>query len=162
MVGELMTDLIRKFVEIGLKYSDIPESYLESGGYYIVSDLLGRYFILPNIKFRRLNTWFILSSIPARMRRSTCLAYVDKAVFESMKEYGRRALGGEDKGIELYGLSQIEDGSPEGIFDAIIEGKESGVTNFRISSTEMGATLKKIQFGAGSYKSGVDQVFSKL
>jgi len=173
-----MTDLIDEFVEIVTPYCDAPPSFIESGGYYLISTLLGRYFRCTQMPQRgRPNIWFILSSVPGLMRRSTIQHYTDHVYQRVMMGYYERLniapdfsdeeeeeLTEEDK-IELtlkyrekliYD-SMIEEGTPEGIMDKI-EDAEQDV--FTIVSTEMGSVFQRMR--RRDYNVGVSTLLSKL
>jgi hypothetical protein len=73
-------DLIDRFKNILIKYSDTPEEFAEAGGYSVISATAGRFF-KSKYEFKgRPNTWIIISSIPGRMRRSTVLEAVDYVI----------------------------------------------------------------------------------
>lgn len=155
-------NLIQKYLDITQKYSDAPEIFLEAGAYHIISTLLGRFFFLKDIKIRRPNTWFIISSIPGRMRRSSALDYANNVIYSALMEYYYRQDASIDinDGLSKFRLSDIEEGSPEGIVDRIQEGIEEGVNSYHITSSEFGGVLQKIA-GKG-YEKGVDSLLSKL
>ena len=149
-------NLIDRYVGITEKYTDAPEMFLRAGGYFLISTLLGSFFNLPDVKVGRLNVWFILSSIPGRMRRSSVMNYVTFVLKNTLKQfYINQGLTG-DEAEQLYALSQIEDSSPEGLCDAIIEGVEHNLMSFCIMSSEFGIVLQRIQSGGKHYSSGVD------
>lgn len=76
----MTSDIIEKFYEIVKPYCDAPDSFILGGGYYLVSDLLGRFFRCSQMPFGseggRPNFWYLMSSIPGRMRRSSVQRYV--------------------------------------------------------------------------------------
>ncbi len=83
-----MTDLIDEFVGIVRPYCDSPDCFIEAGGYYIMSTLLGRFFRCTQMPQRgKPNTWIILSSIPGRMRRSTIQHYTDYIYKRAMVKF---------------------------------------------------------------------------
>ena len=173
-----MTDLIDEFVEIVTPYCDAPSSFIEAGGYYLVSILLGRYFRCTQMPQRgRPNIWFILSSIPGRMRRSTIQHYTDHVyqrvmmgyyeklnVTQNFSDEEEEKMTEEEK-IELILKyrekliydSMIEEGTPEGIMDKI-EDAEQMV--FTIVSTEMGSVFQRMR--RRDYNVGVSTLLSKL
>lgn len=178
-----MTNLIEEYINIIKEYTDSPKIFQQASGYFLTSTLLGQYFNIQWLHKGRPNVWFILSSIPGRMRRSTIQDFNDCVLFTSLTEgykqiqkandatrianpnapkltEAERERKLKDEANTMYMNSIIEDGSYEGIQDRIITGVESGVTNFSINSTEFGNTLKKIT-GSG-YRSGTDTLFSKL
>jgi len=173
-----MADLIDEFVDIVTPYCDAPSSFIEAGGYYLISTLLGRYFRCTQMPQRgRPNIWFILSSIPGRMRRSTIQHYTDHVYQRTMMGYYEKLnitpdfsdeeeekLTEEEK-IELILKyrenliydSMIEEGTPEGIMDKI-EDAEQMV--FTIVSTEMGSVFQRMR--RRDYHVGTSTLLSKL
>jgi hypothetical protein len=154
-------NLIENYVDITKKYTDAPEMFLRAGGFFLISSLLGEFFSLPDVKVGRLNVWFILSSIPGRMRRSSVMNYANFVLKKTLIQYYVNQNKDNDKANHLYSLSQIEDCSPEGLCDAIIEGAKYNIMSFFITSTEFGDILKRIS-GGKHYSSGVDILLSKL
>jgi len=169
---EKKRDFITRFVNICSTYCDAPEIFIEAGGYHIVSSLLGRYFKstwLP--KPGKPNLWFICSSIPGRMRRSSVYGYVEfvyKKVIGKMirdKLLEENAQLPDDKKIKINKeLIQsiiddgiIEEGSPEGIMDHI---DQTELDCYAIMSTEFGVIF--LRMGGTHYESGVGSLFSKL
>ena len=173
-----MTDLIDRFVEIVTPYCDAPPSFIEAGGYYLISTLLGRYFRCTQMPQRgRPNIWFILSSIPGRMRRSTIQHYTDHVYQRVMMGYYEKldvtpklndeveAELTEEEKIELILKyrekliydSMIEEGTPEGTMDKI-EDAEQMV--FTIVSTEMGSVFQRMR--RRDYHVGSSTLLSKL
>ena len=155
-------NLIQKYLNIIQKYSDAPVIFLEAGGYQIISTLLGRFFLLKDVKIPRPNTWFIICSIPGRMRRSSALDYANRIIFSGLTEYYFRHDGDIEFADRLrkFRLSDIEEGSPEGIVDRIQEGIAEGINCYHMTSTEFGGVLQRIS-GKG-YEKGVDSLLSKL
>jgi len=173
-----MTDLIDEFVEIVTPYCDAPSSFIEAGGHYLISILLGRYFRCTQMPQRgRPNIWFILSSIPGRMRRSTIQHYTDHVYQHAMMRYYEKLNVNldlsdeeeekitEEEKIELtlkyrekliYD-SMIEEGTPEGIMDKI-EDAEQDI--FTLVSTEMGSVFQRMR--RRDYNVGVSTLLSKL
>jgi hypothetical protein len=153
--------LIQKYVDIARKYTDAPITFLEAGGYYIISTLLGQFFRIKYSKAYRPNFWSIIASIPGRMRRSEALNLANHVVYCSTIKYLREHEGIQTgEAIYKYRLSDIETGSPEGICDSIEEGIRNDIHTYQITSTEFGGVLKKIT-GKG-YEEGVDNLLSKL
>jgi hypothetical protein len=173
-----MADLIDEFVDIVTPYCDAPSSFIEAGGYYLISTLLGRYFRCTQMPQRgRPNVWFILSSIPGRMRRSTIQHYTDYIYQRAMMGYYEKfniAPHFSDKEEEklteeekmeltlkfrkkLIYDSMIEEGTPEGIMDKI-EDAEQDV--FTIVSTEIGSVFQRMT--KRDYHIGVSTLLSKL
>lgn len=172
-----MADLIDELVDIVTPYCDAPSSFIEAGAYYLISTLLGRYFRCTQMPQRgRPNIWFILSSIPGRMRRSTIQHYTDYVYQRVMMSFYEKLnitpnfseeeekLTEEEK-IELtlkfrknliYD-SMIEEGTPEGIMDKI-EDAEQNV--FTIVSTEIGSVFQRMT--KRDYHIGVSTLLSKL
>lgn len=126
---------------------DAPEIMIKATGYYLQSAILGEFFTNPSLPIgsQRPNLWFILSSIPARMRRST----VQRTTYDSIKHI----IGNEEAANMV-----VEEGSPEGITDAISQLTGASCT---IQSTEFGAVLIKARNGSG-YEFGTLSLLSKL
>lgn len=173
-----MTDLIDEFVDIVTPYCDAPSGFIEAGGYYLTSTLLGRYFRCTQMPQRgRPNIWFILSSVPGLMRRSTIQHYTDYVYQRVMMGYYERLnitpdfsdeeeeeLTEEEKTEltleyreKLIYDSMIEEGTPEGIMDKI-EDAEQDV--FTIVSTEMGSVFQRMR--RRDYNVGTSTLLSKL
>ena len=131
------TDLIKT-------YTDSPELFIRASAYYLISATLGEFYINKAVPFgvQRPNLWMILSSPPGRMRRSTVqgLAYLTY----------KRVIG--DTAFETI----LEDGSPEGVIDAINEANRS----YTIHSTELGGVLSRCKYA--QYEQSLFTVWSKL
>ncbi len=81
-------NMIDKFVFIVKEYCDAPETFIRAGGYSLISSLQGRFATVVGVPFSgRPNPWFIISSIPARMRRSATLNYVEYVYKGILKQY---------------------------------------------------------------------------
>lgn len=157
----MFMNLIDEYVETTREHTDAPEIYLRASGYHLISTLLGQFFEIQWLHRGRPNLWFLLSSIPGRMRRSTVSSFDDCVLYNSLIEYYMEIMNIKKKdAIEIYANNIIEDGSYEGIQDKIIQGVENGVTNFSILSTEFGDVIRKLS-GKG-YRQGTDVIFSKL
>ena len=174
-----MADAIDKWCEIVEKYCDSPKLFIEAGGYYLTSVLLGRFFRCPQLPQRgRPNIWIILSSIPGRMRRSTLQHYANYVFKNALLEFYDRIGLVPDTLVEeeLEGLSEeerreviraerermiddcvIEEGTPEGIMDAI---EATGQNVYTIVSTEIGSVFQRMR--ARDYQMGVLTLLSKL
>jgi len=173
-----MTDLIDEFVDIVTPYCDAPSGFIEAGGYYLISTLLGRYFRCTQMPQRgRPNIWFILSSIPGRMRRSTIQHYTDHVYQRVMMGYYEKlniapnfieeeenTFTEEEKiGVALKYResliydSMLEEGTPEGIMDKI---EDADQDMFTIVSTEMGSVFQRMR--RRDYQTGVSTLLSKL
>lgn len=163
---------IQRFVDICKPYCDSPEVFLEASGHYIISWILGRYFESTWIpKPGRPNLWILLSSIPGRMRRSSLYGYVDfverKVLFTLLKEQklleNEQLPDGEKKKISDRDIQRelddliIEEGTPEGIMDAI---DETDSKNYAIKSPEFGGVFVKIS--DKHYEAGTGILFSKF
>lgn len=174
-----MSDLIDEFFNIVEPYCDAPESYIKAGAYFLVSDLLGRFFICREMPLGgRPNLWFIMSSIPGRMRRSSVISYTAFVLKRVLKRFYEKTghkptiLKEEDFSDDekeeltrqfykdLIDDNTLEEGTPEGIADAIEEAhNKHGETVFRIISTEMGGVFKGM---SKDYNVGVSTLLSKL
>ena len=142
MAEDLIETITKKFMD----YTDAPEVFIRGAAYYIISATLGSYFrnsFVP-LGCQRPNVWIVLSSIPARTRRST----VQRLSYSIFKD----VVGGEQANNMT-----IEDGTPEGIMDAICEFESESYT---IQSTEFGSILSKMR--RREYSIGISSLLSKL
>ena len=139
-------DFIDEYTKQVMEYTDAPESFIRASAYYIVSATLGEFYVNRLVPFgaQRPNLWLVLSSIPGRMRRST----VQRLAYMSYKKI---------IGADFFPDMIIEEGTPEGIMDAIGEEPNSSYT---IQSTEFGAVMERMS--KGSYQYGVASLLSKL
>ena len=80
-------NLIDQLVEITEKYVDSPQVFHQAMAYHILSTTLGRFYRLVDVKISRPNTWFIISCIPGRGRRSTIINLSNAAVMEALKQF---------------------------------------------------------------------------
>jgi hypothetical protein len=136
---------IDNFIEKIEAQTDAPKLFLRSAAYYLVSSTLGEYFnneLVPR-GVKRPNIWIILSSLPGRMRRSTVQNIVTNIYSEVIGELAPSTIW--------------EDGSPEGIIDAV----EEGIDFYTLQSTELGGVLAKCKKN-DSYAHGLFTLWSKL
>lgn len=160
-------DLIDVFVNITKKETDAPVKFLKSAGYHLVSNLLGRFFIIPDAQNLRPNLFFVNSAIPSRFRRSTVHSYHNQVFKRALRSYYSNLLSRpaysecEHDANDLASRSLIGEGSPEGITDHLQDMVDSQRTIecFTIMSDELGGVLR--QFGKG-YSSGISQLYSKI
>jgi len=143
---------------------DIPSLFVKAAGYYIISSTIGRFVnILETPVEMRPNTWFVCSSIPGRMRRSTAITSVFKILEVFYKEYTKHVWGNQKDGKDIFKRSIIEQGSAEGILDTIIDGQKNGVDCFHILSSEFGRTIREITSSSSrGYAKNTDTILSKL
>ncbi len=155
-------NLIDRYYNIVSEYCDAPEVFIRASGYHLVSSLLGRFLSSKNFPGRPVigivpNVWFILSSIPGRTRRSTvhnCDSYVYK---KTLKDF----LEDDENKDRIIEDSVIEEGTPEGIADHIVESnRDLNLKHYDIQSPEFGGVFKKTQ--KGNYEEGLPTAFSKL
>ncbi len=150
-------DLISKFTKIVSEYCDAPEDFIKAGGYHLVASLLGRFAILPNVPYgNKPNPWFILSSIPSRMRRSTVLNYVEFVYKRALSYF----YNGDKDTKQKIAHSILEEGTIEGLMDHIETAYNEGITAFTIMSSEFGGILKRMT--STNYQIGVSSFLSKL
>lgn len=148
-------NVMDRWLGILAKYNDSPTTFRVAGGYSILAVCYGQFYDFPDARGMRPNVWFINSCIPGIGHRSTIINYVNYVIRSAMQEFYKND---KDKlRNALIGL-QIEDGTPEGIADAIIKGQENDIDNFLLCSSEFGGILKKICSSSG----GVDILFSKF
>jgi len=158
---------VDEFVDIISNYSDTPNVYAKAGAYHILSSCIGRFIEMPDFKVSRPNTWFILSSIPGRMRRSTIIRYVQAVTHHSLLEYYKaykqlKKMECSDEEIKQRVYSNaIDDGNAPGIADAIIFGNNIGINAFEITCPEIGDLIRKI-VNPSSTTVNVDNLLSRL
>lgn len=180
MTDDIITRYTKTILEQEPDY-DIPEIFVKASGYHLVSSLLGRFFRCPLMPSKgRPNLWFIISSIPGRMRRSTILN-LDSYVYRHtlLKYYEKLGLKPLQKEVESEeelenqkGVTEkqilewrkkrtwntiIEEGTPEGIVDKI---ESTKLKDYTIMSTEFGGVLRRMR--SRDYQVGVSSLLSKL
>lgn len=101
----------------------------------------------------RLNVWFLLSSIPGRMRRSTVHNYENYVYKTTLEKF---YLDEERK--KKISASIIDEGTPEGITDHINQNPE--LSAYVIKTPEFGGVLAKTK--EGGYEYGLPTFLSKL
>jgi len=165
-------DLIDKFVAIASEYTDAPDDFLVAAGYHLVSSLLGRFTVIagtPNDK--RPNPWFLLSSVPGLMRRSTVVNLAERVYRRALRRFyeetrpkkpGESEAEYRERIEKLIDDSIIEEGTVEGLTDHIEDayGGEDRVKEFVIHSPEFGAVLSRMT--ERHYQAGVLSLLSKL
>ena len=122
-------NVIKAYEEIVEEHTDVPPIYAKAGAYHILSTCIGRFIRFDDWKLYRPNTWFIVCSIPGRMRRSTIQSLTDWVVSCSItnhyKYIDNRIIGnkyGEDHKIltqkqkdddstNKFYASEIQDGT---------------------------------------------------
>jgi len=154
--------IVKEFVDIIDKYVDPPKVYTEAGAYHILSSCVGAFVEMPDFKVNRPNTWFILSSIPGRMRRSTIIKYVNYVNRVAWQDFYENYIK-IDKDLinQMVYTQRIDDGNAPGIADAIIEGNKMDINNFSISCPEIGDIIRKIT-NPTSATVNVDTLLSRL
>ncbi len=166
-----MEDIIKLYVDVVSEYLDAPEIFIRASAYHLVSSLLGRFFHcssipgFPKLHFRP-NTWFIISSIPGRTRRSTLLNYTNSVYRDTISPYLSETLRKENGepygGRELRQVvmdTMIEEGTAEGLLDHFSQTQEI-INEYVIVSGEFGAVLTKMN--SKDYEVGVSSLLSKL
>lgn len=154
-----MKNLIDEYVEIVSGYTDSPREFVEATGYYIVSTLLGRFCRTPYARgMAKPNVWFLISSMPGLMRRSTVIGWANYVYKRALTRYFNEELGMDKYEAKLKVMySLIEEGTPEGIADNI---QDSGLDTYNIVSGEFGTIMMKM--GSKHYTHGVSTLLSKL
>lgn len=158
-----MTDcLLKKLMDITTKYCDAPMVFHIALAYHVISVTLGQFFEMPDLKCGRPNVWFVLSCIPGRGRRSTIMGYNHKLLFSTLMKYyvQTKKFTKENAGKNVW-KSIIEDGTPQGVCDSIMEGLDCGFRTFELCSGEFGDILKRITSDQ-HYTSGMDTLLSRL
>jgi len=142
-------NLIDDYMKIVTKYTDAPKVFLKASAYHILSTTLGPFFKISASKVDRPNTWFILSSIPGRTRRSTVIEYNSSVILNAYTTYYSRIDSYDSKrSEEKYMNSIIETGTSQGICDKLLHGINNDVHVFNICSHEYGDVLKRICFSS--------------
>ncbi len=160
-----MVNLIDLYTDTVKEYLDSPEIFIEASAYHLVSNLLGRFCVCPvapGTSGMSPNVWIIISSIPARGRRSTVAGYCNEVYEKASKihytETEGEKLREEEKSVmERIAETYIEEGTPEGIVDHI---QETNYGNYYINSTEFGSVLQGMS--SKDYELGVATLYSKL
>jgi hypothetical protein len=153
-------NFIDRYVEVVERHVDAPEIFIRASAYWVISALLGRYFRCPQLPHlsARPNLWFVLSSIPGAMRRSTVQSLAEhvyrRAYIGYLVEHERME---RRKAEAIVDDSLIEEGTPEGIIDHI---EATQLDSYAIVSTEFGAVLKRAL--TREYELGVLSLFAKL
>lgn len=177
-----LLDLIEKYFSIIKPVCDAPDSFIIGSALSVVSDLLGRFFTAHQMPYSSRGGlpvfWYIMASIPGRMRRSSVARYADyirkKALIQFYQKTSYRPtkykpqewneLTEDEKNQvyeQIYADTTLEEGSPEGIADAIQYAYEEWNINvFRILSTEFGPVLKRAS--GNGYENGALTLLSKL
>ena len=163
--GRNMKDIIEEYIRIVEKYLDAPSTFIRASAYHVVSSLLGQYFWCPHIGSSQgglhPNTWFILSSIPGRTRRSTVAGYANKVYKDALITYHMNKepepLNKSDA-TKLMFNTIIEEGTPEGIMDHICMNKK--INSYAIMSSEFGSVLTRMSTKESQV--GVSSLLSKL
>lgn len=152
-------NLIDEYVDMVRNYTDAPHVFVEASAYHLISNLLGRFTRTTYLRGHgKPNLWFILSSIPGRMRRSTVIGLSKRAYKKALYEYFLEVLKWKPElaNEKVFG-SIIEEGTPEGIMDNI---EETNLDSYAIINSEFGIVLQKI--ATKGYEFGVSTLFSKL
>ena len=159
----MMGSLIDEYLEIMGKYTDAPLVFQQAVAYHLISATLGQFFDIPFSKTPRPNLWFILSSIPGRTRRSSLITqFSESPLFLAYVNFYMNIENlSYDDAKNRYSLSQMTEGTPEGICDVIQEGVTQGIVTYNFSDTEFGNTIKNIS-GKGHYSQGLGTLLSKL
>jgi hypothetical protein len=150
-------------VEITEKYIDSPEVFHQALAYHHISATLGQFFSIWDVPCGRPNVWFVLSCIPGRGRRSTIMNYNSILTNSTLVPYYKKIR--ECDGKEARNIifkSMIEDGTPQGVCDSIMEGIIAGANSFMLCSGEFGDILSKITTDKKNNTSGFDTLLSRL
>jgi hypothetical protein len=136
---------IDSYVEKVGEQTDSPPIFIRASAYYLVSATLGEFYVNRAVPrgVQRPNLWIILSSLPGRMRRST----VQSLAYSTYK----RVIGDETACDTI-----LEDGSPEGVIDAIKE----NIDAYTLHSTELGGVFARCKHSP--YAQSLFTVWSKL
>jgi len=154
-------NLIDEYVDIVSPHLDAPKIFIEASAYHLVSSLLGRFCAsasAPGLSGLRPNVFIIISSIPARGRRSTVANYCNLVYEHALRKYYEHNLNiGHDEALRKAQETYIESGTKEGIVDHI---SDSDLRAYYINSTEFGSVLKSM--ATKEHEIGLVSLFSKL
>ena len=158
-------DILEEYENLVKRHLDAPEVFIKASAYHLVSSLMGRFFRCPHIPGHpglgcRPNTWFIISSIPGRTRRSTVANYATSVYKRSLSTFFQETIPEWANAHEANKKvldSIIEEGTPEGITDHI---NISELDAYTIMSSEFGAVLTRIN--TKDSEVGVSSLLSKL
>lgn len=152
---------------------DSPKEYIEASALHILSAITGRFVYYPGILLlTKANLMITLASIPGRTRRSSLMS-VDGPVYEGCYRdllNKTRTIPPDDLD-KLVADSILEEGSPEGIADGIIDyrknlieypmkGPFENIFNVDFQSSEFGDVLKNMG-KEGGYQRGTARLISK-
>jgi len=154
-------NLIDEYIDLVSPHLDAPNVFIEASAYHLISSLLGRFCAsasAPGLQGLRPNAWIIISSIPARGRRSTVANYCN-LVYEhaSRRHYENIMNIGHDEALRVARDCYIEGGTQEGIIDHI---SSTDLRTYYINSTEFGAVLQSMI--KKDHELGVSALYSKL
>lgn len=155
------SNFIERYLSLVKEYSDVPYIFARASAYHIISTLLGQYVRCPLLPsaLNKPRVWFIISSLPGLMRRST-IHDLDKLVIKSALQEFYNLKGDKRSEEDIQKDIQdmfIETGSSEGIIDHIENTKLSVYT---LMSAEFGVTLDEMR--TKDYQSGVTGLLNKL
>lgn len=183
-VNDTIIDVVRTLQ----KHIDAPTSFLVGGAYWLNSALLGQFYRCRHIPSGMPNVWYIMASIPGRCRRSSVMSayvtiyrkvmtkYLEKTgitdifnqeireTFEALPEKEQQKKKNKPKYVS-HGMyienTRLEEGTPEGIMDAIQYAHENLKLNtFHFTNPEFGGTLS--QMGKTGTPYGISRIMSML
>jgi len=152
-----MSDSLKKqYVELLVGHIDSPETFIESCAYSILSSTIGRqyHYLHPDtVHPFRPNTFFMLSCIPGRGRRSSVLNNWNYTYKKTLTNYYRGLE--TDKDIDdLIDATKFTGGSCQGVVDHIEEAIGLyNVNEFVNFNTEYSSTIKLM--APGKYSEGL-------
>ena len=154
-------NLINEYVDILTPHLDAPEIFIKASAYHLVSALLGQFCAsasAPGTSGLRPNAWIIISSIPARGRRSTVANYCNLVYEHASRKFYEETLNiGHDEALRRAKDTYLESGTKEGLVDHIAA---TDYRSYYINSTEFGTVLQGMV--TKEHELGVAALYSKL
>jgi len=140
--------------------TDAPDIFQEAAILHSISFLLGRYFEF-DFTPTKLNLWFILAGAPGITRKSTISKYNDIVIQQCLRNYFGRQQKPVQEIEDLLNLTNIQQGSKEGVIDKIVLAHNKGLNHMTVCDSEFGETILKA-FKAGDYAHGINTLYSRL
>ncbi|MFA5102487.1 MAG: hypothetical protein WC525_04990 [Candidatus Thermoplasmatota archaeon] len=152
---------ITRFESSLKKHTDINDFFRNAGGYTIIAQTLGRYYILDDYELRP-NMYIMVSSPPRMGRRGDLFHYVDIVKNSCFDQFHNAGLSPENrakKNLEITAHS-LDGGSPQGLIDDINQFRDGTNGSVAIQSEEFGKRLEGILNNEG-YMSRMDSILCK-
>lgn len=139
------TNLIKYIKDITTENIDAPPIFHDMLAYHAISATLGMFFKPRTIVLTRPNLFFVMSCIPGRGRRSTMMNASGVLVNAALTQYYEKTLNcSYQDAFDKVWKSRIERGTPQGICDKLIEGRDVKASSFILCNGEFGETLRRM------------------